>query len=400
MMNSSNNTLHHSATCPACGLLCDDVVVENQPTGIKVIKNACNKGVIFFERAQASVTPTINGKPATLQQAVAEAAKQLKQAKSPLFDGLSTDLTGFRAMYQLAQKSKAALKHINAASSTRNMRVLQSTGWQTTTLTEVKNRADLILCVGSDLVSHNPRFYERFIDIDGMFVTAKERRVIVLGEAQNHEPIKSNALQAAQRLACKTEDLPSIAIALRALVAGKQLKATAVAGISITQLQEIAEQLKAAKYAVIAWVAKDFNFPQAELTIQQLTETVAQLNLNSRAAGLALGGSDGDTSANYANTWLSGVILNDDSPTHDMVVWVNSFSSAQAPVTPNAQIILAARLPEGASPAVFIPIATPALDCNGMLFRVDGSVTLPLKKLRDTQNPTLSEVASQIEALL
>jgi formylmethanofuran dehydrogenase subunit B len=83
-----------------------------------------------------------------------------------------------------------------------------------------------------------------------------------------------------------------------------------------------------------------------------------------------------------------------------MVVWVNSFSSAQAPVTPNAQIILAAQLPEGASPAIFIPIATPALDCNGMLFRVDGSVTLPLKKLRDTQNPTLSEVASQIEALL
>jgi formylmethanofuran dehydrogenase subunit B len=307
---------------------------------------------------------------------------------------------GFRAVFKLAQKTNAALKHVNAASSARNMRVLQSTGWQTTTLTEVKNRADLMLCVGGDLASHNPRFYERFIDIDGMFVTAKERRIIVLGEAKNKGMINSDALEAAQILACKPDDLPSITIALRALVAGKPLKATAVAGIAISDLQQIADQLKAAKYAVIAWVAKDFNFPQAELTIQQLTETVVNLNLNTRAAGLALGGSDGDTSANYANAWLSGVILNDESLAHDTVIWVNSFSAAQTPSNPNAQVILAAQLPAGASPAVFIPIATPALDCNGMLFRVDGSVTLPLKKLRDTQLPTLSEVASQIEALL
>ena len=400
MTNLSNHTLQRSATCPACGLLCDDIVVENHTNNIKVIKNACAKGITFFEQPANATMPSIAGKPAKLEQAIAEVAKLLKQAKSPLFDGLSTDLMGFRAVFKLAQKTNAALKHVNAASSARNMRVLQSTGWQTTTLTEVKNRADLVLCVGGDLASHNPRFYERFIDIDGMFVTAKERRIIVLGEAKNKGMINSDALEAAQILACKPDDLPSIAIALRALVAGKPLKSTAVAGIAISDLQQIADQLKAAKYAVIAWVAKDFNFPQAELTIQQLTETVVNLNLNTRAAGLALGGSDGDTSANYANAWLSGVILNDESLAHDTVIWVNSFSAAQTPSNPNAQVILAAQLPAGASPAVFIPIATPALDCNGMLFRVDGSVTLPLKKLRDTQLPTLSEVASQIEALL
>ena len=68
---------------------------------------------------------------------------------------------------------------------------------------------------------------------------------------------------------------------------------------------------KQAKYAVFTWVAKDLNFPHAELTIQNITETVAILNNSTRAAGLALGGSDGDTSANYTNTWLSGLALND-----------------------------------------------------------------------------------------
>jgi formylmethanofuran dehydrogenase subunit B len=49
---------------------------------------------------------------------------------------------------------------------------------------------------------------------------------------------------------------------------------------------------------------------------------------------------------------------------------------------------------------VFIPIATPGLDCNGTLFRVDGAVSLPLKKLRENDLPTLSEVVREIEKLL
>jgi formylmethanofuran dehydrogenase subunit B len=51
-------------------------------------------------------------------------------------------------------------------------------------------------------------------------------------------------------------------------------------------------------------------------------------------------------------------------------------------------------------PDVFIPIATPGLDCSGTLFRVDSSVILPLKKVRDNNLPTLAEVVSQIEKLL
>ena len=70
---------------------------------------------------------------------------------------------------------------MNAASIARNMKVLQSTGWQTTTLTEVKNRADVIVCFG-DVVAHNPRFFERFIQQDGMFIGANKREVIFIGE--------------------------------------------------------------------------------------------------------------------------------------------------------------------------------------------------------------------------
>ena len=359
-----------------------------------------------------------------MQQAITHTAKLLKASQQPLFAGLSTDVQGFRALYNLAQKTNARLQHMNAQSTARNMKVLQSTGWQTTTLTEVKNRADVIVCIGSDIVSHNPRFFERFINVDGMFVNAKQREVIFIGEnLESTAGILPNTTPASL-LACKAVDLPEITLVLRALVTDKKLKATEVAGVKISDLQAIANKLKTAKYAVLAWVAKDLDFAHAELTIQNITETVAILNNTTRAAGLPLGGSDGDTSVNNANTWLSGLTLNDEAVEHDLMIWVNSFNMEKLPpesdkpliVIGNANLAGAACSREATllndeaksrlqaaptkSPAVFIPIATPGLDCSGTLFRVDSSVILPLKKIRENALPTLSEVVRGIEALL
>ena len=422
-----------TATCPACGLLCDDIQLENNNNKIKVLTKGCEKAVHFFEQPLIDASPQINGKPVTLQQAIAHAAKLLQASQQPLFAGLSTDVQGFRAIYNLAQKTNGSLQHINAQSNARNMKVLQSTGWQTTTLTEVKNRADVIVCIGTDVVTHNPRFFERFVDCDGMFVKAKQREVIFIGENLEIKTAISANATPASLLACRPAleslsavavDLPEITLVLRALVAGKKLKATEVAGVKISDLQAVANKLKTAKYAVLAWVAKDLDFPHAELTIQNITETVAILNNTTRAAGLPLGGSDGDTSVNNANTWLSGLTLNDDAVEHDWVVWVNSLNGDKWPpatdkpliVIGNANLVGAACSREATllndearsrlqaaptkSPAVFILIATSGLDCSGTLFRVDSSVILPLKKIRENALPTLSEVIRGIEALL
>ena len=409
-----------TATCPACGLLCDDIQLENN----KVLNTNCKKALTFFEQPLPDTTPQINGKSASLQQAIAQAAKLIKASQQPLFAGLSTDVQGFRSIYNLAQKTNGNLQHMSAQSMARNLKVLQSTGWQTTTLTEVKNRADVIVCIGTDVVTHNPRFFERFVNCDGMFVKAKQREVIFIGENLEVKTRISTSATPSSLLACRAVDLPEVTLVLRALVAGKTLKASEVAGVKVSDLQAIADKLKTAKYAVLAWVAKDLDFPHAELTIQNITETVAILNATTRAAGLPLGGSDGDTTANNANTWLSGLALSDAHTEHDLMIWVNSFSSdKQLSITDNPLIIIGNANIVGAACSreavlqndgkqsrlqaaptkvadVFIPIATPGLDCSGTLFRVDSAVVLPLKKIRENALPTLSEVVRQIEALL
>ncbi len=410
--HTSDNLNTITAICPACGLLCDDVKVEIESNHSKVVANSCAKSIRFFEQAFTVSSPQINGKAVSLQQAIAYATELLKVSKNPLFAGLSTDVQGFRAIYNLAQKTKGSLQHMNSQSMARNMAVLQSTGWQTTTLTEVKNRADVIVYIGTDIVSHNTRFFERFVWLNGqnsdaMFTGAHARQMIYIGEDLNIKAGVSPDGRQPTSINCSQSDLPEVLTVLRALIAGKKLKAQTVAGISIGDLIAVADTLKQAQYAVLAWIAKDLDFAHAELTIQSITETVALLNNQDhnqagRAAGLSLGGSDGDTSANNANTWLSGYSLNNTKTDYDTLVLVNSFSPEKLPQKTDKPLIVLgnANTQFAQIPDVFIPIATPGLDCGGTLFRVDSAVVLPLKKVRENDLPKLDDVVRQIEVLL
>lgn len=351
----------------------------------------------FFGQPLEKCEAKINGNPASLNASIAHAASLLKQSKSPLITGLGTDIVGFRALNQLASRCDASMQHMHAGSMNRNMSVLQSVGWQMTTLTEVKNRADLLVCFGN-ITAHNPRFFERFVQQDGMFVRANQREIIMIGD-------KLDAPEGAWKLDCHVDDLPEITSVLRALVGGKPVKADAIAGVKIGDLRTLADKLKTAKYAVLAWVAKDLDFPHAELAIQNIVETVKTLNNATRAAGLALGGADGDTSANYAHSWLNGSTLQTNryqaSGAYDLQIFINSFNHHMLPQSDMPTIALGnPNMHFSKSPEVFIPIATPGLDCGGTQFRVDGAVSLPLKKVVESGLPTLAEILAKLEVAL
>lgn len=395
------NQEHIMHTCPACGLLCDDI------TGEAIAKQqfSCGKAVKFYARVTTGVEPQVQGRVVPVAEAVKAAATLLKQAKAPLVAGSSTDVHGARVLVSLAQQTGAAMTHLNASSTLRNMKVLQHRGWQTTTLTEVRNRADVILMIGTDVVTHNTRFFERVVWVDdAMFTEPAARKVIYLGgDKLNTKPGVAPDGRVPEVIECDAEHLPEVVATLRALVIDKPVSAESVAGVAVSQLKALAETLKAAKYATLVWVSKDLHYDHAELTIENITDTVVALNQKSRAMGLSMGGSDGDTSVNYAHTWLNGVII--DAPeweSHDAVVWVNSYSPEAMPPAGTAPVIVLGA-PDSkfdTAPAVFIPVATPGLDCNGQQFRVDGSVTLPLTAAKPSELPTLTQVAAMIETAL
>lgn len=421
---SAEQTRFEAVTCPACGLLCDDTSINVLPDGnLKINNPLCGKAVQFFERPVVAATAQIAGKTVELTAAIAKAAEIFKQAKHPLISGLGTDIQGMRAVMNLAGTTGATIDHMNSKSSMRNLLVLQNSGWQTTTLTEVKNRVDLLLVVGTDIVSYFSRFFERNIwNKESMFgQDTSSREVIYLGGRNlNTEPGVSPKGVKPTVLPCDVEKLPEVLAVLRSIVLGKKLTVTEVAGISLADLTTIADKLKAAKYSVIAWTASALDFPHAELAIQNITGIVEKLNQTTRSSGLPLSGNEGDLGAYNASSWISGYPFRssyrndhpDYEPYHysterlisdgeaDAMIWISSFNPERLPPSAKIPSIVIGHpsMKLDTPPDVFIPVAVPGIDTRGTQFRTDSSVALPLTQLRKNSLPTLIEVLAAIEA--
>src|SRR5262249_32294216 len=158
----------------------DDLVIERTDKGLKVLKNGSPRSVAGFERKLPEVLPQVGGKDVSLDNAVAEAARLIGKAALPLYGGLATDVEGMRAALALAECSGGVVDHAWSEALYRNLKVLQTTGWITSTLAETRNRADLIIIAGSDVLKLHPRLFERIVSPpDSMFdVTAPKRTLV------------------------------------------------------------------------------------------------------------------------------------------------------------------------------------------------------------------------------
>jgi len=407
-------------TCPFCGLLCDDLVVDTTGGGVAVRRNGCRIALAGFERTGAvRSTPLVAGRPVTLQLAVAEAARLVASARLPLVAGLGTDVAGVRAAARLADRCGGVVDHMNSAASVRNLLVMQDGGWIATTLSEVRNRADLLLVVSSDVGGRFPRFFERCVaPKETLF--SKERRcdVVFLGSALPKESEWPGP--APELVPCDPERLHEAFSVLRTIVAGRPVAAREAGGAPVGVWRKLANRLRAARYGVATWAAADFEFPHAELTIQVLCELVKDLNRETRFSSLPLGGSEGDVTAESVLLWQTGygtrTSFSRGRPEHDsyhfstarllatggadLLLWISSFNEARIPPATAVPTIVLGRdgMALERQPAVFIPVGTPGVDHAGHLFRTDRVVALPVRRLRDSPLPSVADAIAAIEA--
>lgn len=426
MENYTSAGAIENVTCPFCGLLCDDLAIERGSDGdLTVSRNGCQKSVVFFGRTPQTPSARIDGKSVELNAAIARAAEILGKANLPLIAGLGTEVQGMRAVMSLADKAGAVLDHMNSNGFMRNIQVVQNSGWQITTLAEVRNRVDLLVIVGIDIVSIFPRFFEREIwNENNMFGQDTTKREIVYLGGRNIDTSAGIAPDGRnpEVLPCDLEQLPDVISALRALVGGKKLHATDVAGIAVSDLEKLAERLKAAQYSVLAWAAAPLNFPHAELTVQNITELVKGLNKTTRSNGLPLGGIEGDMNANQVSTWISGYPTRtsyaraypEHDPYHfstdhllssneaDALLWISTFNPDRTPPQTDLPTVVFghAHMKLEKEPDVFIPVGMPGADHKGIMFRTDNVVSLPLEQLRSSSLPALSDVLTAIEQAL
>ena len=372
-----------TCTCPFCGLLCDDVVVSSSEGGtVSVSARGCELSRAGFARQSApgQDSARVNGAAATFEQAVAAAAGILRQAVQPVVGGLATDVAGMRAAVELADRCGAVLDHANSAAKFRNLLAFQDRGAITTTLAEVRNRTDLLVVVGTDVVSRFPRFFERLAAPGGTLSGLKDgdRRSIFVGARPPPDaPGRSDSI------ACERRDLPDVLGALAALTSGVRLDAAAAGPVPIERLRELAAAMRSARYGALVWAAADLDFPHAELSVQAIQRTLAALNRTTRFSGVPLGGNEADLTADAVLLWQVGFPFRTSFATGrpeydpylfdarrllarreaDALLWISSLSDLPLPAGADVPLIVLAApgAAAGERADVYFPVATPHL---------------------------------------
>jgi formylmethanofuran dehydrogenase subunit B len=407
------------STCPFCGLLCDDVVVEQRANGIlEVTAKGCALSREGFARAvPRAAEPSVHGTPATFDAAVRAAAAILREATLPLIGGLATDIAGMRAVLELADACGAVLDHMNSGAKFRNLLAFQDRGWITATLAEARHRADIFLVVGTDVATRYPRFFERIVaPTAGLFeLPAGGRELVFLGEKSPPR----EAVGRVSRIQCAQTALPDVLGALAALIDKKRLDAKEIAGVRVGDLAQLAERMRAARFGVITWAAPDLDFPHAELAVQSIGRILNLLNRSTRFTGLPLGGTEADLTADAALLWqvgfpfrtsfaqgrphydpylLNGARLLAEREV-DALVWIATLGDRSPPPVTDIPLVLIAPPWNAAGNRcdVFLPVGTPGIDHAGHLVRTDKVVSMRVQQLRETNLPS---VANAVRAIL
>ena len=410
---------------PFCGIGTDDLTIQVDNLTIKVSANGCAVNTPAFEQPISDISARVDGKDVSLDVAVAKAAELLGASNQPVIGGCATDVNGMRGVMALADHCGAVVDNMNFTGARRNFLALQDTGWMNTTLAEIKNRCDYLLIVGVDLEGFAPRFFEKYLwNKESMFLEdTSQRQIVYIGKRPGGDASTSPAGVQATVYPCADADLPEVMAVLRALVKGKKIVAENICGIAASDLQAVAEQLKAAKYGVVTWAAGALGFDHAELTVQMLSEMVKDINtMDTRCSGFPLGGKEGDQTANQVCGWTSAFpartrfssgfpeydpFLYDsnamlENGEADVLVWVQAFNAASIPPQTTLPTIVIARsgMVFDKQPDVFIPVGTPGIDHAGHAYRLDNVVAIRLKKCRDSGLPSTADVLNAIEQAL
>lgn len=404
---------------PFCGTLPDDLQITISDNQIKVTNTDCPMTKAGFERQlPTNLSPQVNGKDVDLDTAIAKATSIIKKSNNTLFAGLGTDVSGNRNILQIADKVGGTVDHMLSDGVMRNVLAMSDRGWVMTTLTEIKNRADLVIFVGTDATEHS-RFHERIIwPEEAMFIEPEARELVYLGKKLNTKPGISPKGKKPTSIPCDIPDIPAVMNTLNALIEGTSLQAKKVGGATITSLQKLADKVTAAEYPVFIWSPPKLNFANAELAVGAISDVVRTLTKTQRAAGFSLGGGDAAATSIAVCTWQTGYptrvsfakgfpeynptrfstkeILSSDQA--DALVWVSTITSNKLPPATKIPTIVIGEpgMKLETTPDVFIPAGTPGIDHKGLMVRVDAVVSLPMKQIRDVGLPSVAHIFDKI----
>jgi formylmethanofuran dehydrogenase subunit B len=234
----------------------------------------------------------VHGHPATLDEAATVAAEVLGRSRRAAIAGLDADIAAIEAAIGLARRLDGVADHRASRATLRDLDVMRTAGWITTTPLQARARADLIVLVGPDLEQDWPGMEER-LALAGPppLFPDRPRTVIRLCPGATNAP--------GEVFGADPAGLAALLGQVRAAVGGRRLppgghEAARCAGL-----------LAAASYGVIVWSASRID----GLVVEMICGLVDALNARTRFAGLPIPAAGNAAGAAQACAWLTGFPL-------------------------------------------------------------------------------------------
>ncbi len=319
----------------------------------------------------------VAGKPATLDTAIAEAAKLLAASCRPLITGLGTDVAGARAAVALAERTGAVIDHVNSEALLRDLEVMRSAGVVLTAPLEAHVRADTLLLAGPGL-SEMPELRQAVLENTRQIRmdASMGRRIFWLCPGPDATEFTLGGTSV-EMVGKDPRDLPALVSVLRARIAGRP---TGKVRVSSTMLDRVATALSAARFGVAIWSAGTLD----ALTIGMLCGMVDDLNATTRFSALSLGPADNAVGVLQTCGWMTGFPMRTgfgrEFPEHDpwlfdgrrlvesretdCVLWISAYRAA-APKwreAPPTIALTGSAASFDVTPRVFIEVGRPGVD--------------------------------------
>jgi formylmethanofuran dehydrogenase subunit B len=398
-----------NATCLGCGCACDDITVVVRRDRIADARNACALGAAWFGDGAVPAETRVNGRTASLEQALTEAARLLTGAKRPLVY-LAGDISceTQRAAVAIADRLHAAIDSL-AATSAPAVLAAQRRGRAGATLGEIRQRADLVVFWAVDPSARYPRYGSRY---------AVEPRGVAAPQGRNGRTLV--AVDVGEALGPADAD-ERVAIAPADEVDGLEMMRAAVQGRAPGEdaryqpVVELARRMTAARYVAIVADSEPGPAPADPARAEALVTLAQALNAPTRCALSTLRGGGNRSGADAVLTWQTGFPFGVDFaggyPTYrpragaaallgagevDAALVIGAPTTLPAPVATGLASVKSVVIGPRASaapfqPAVAVDTGVAGIHEEGTAFRMD-DVPLPLRPSLEGARAALATV--------
>jgi len=349
----------NSVTCPICGCLCDDIevtVVKNEVVKVKNGCAVCEAKYIGYKSEHRLSQPLIrkDGKlvPVSMDEAVHKSAEILANANYPILYGWSsTNCEAQRIGVELAEEVGGILDNTAVVCHGPSLMGTQEVGIPTSTLGQIRHRADLIIYWGCDPWSAHPRHLERYTSFtEGRFEdsewksyinkvkavagkkkllsaqrmgTTKQQNATVAEsvifnkppETLHKEGRKLIVIDVRKSMSAEMADYfiqvePNkdyeLMQAIRALIKDEELDVDQVAGVPVEYLKEVVDSLITCNFGVIFFGMGLTQSAGKFRNIEVAISLVRDLNMRTKFIIMPMRGHFNVSGANIVSAWQSG----------------------------------------------------------------------------------------------